>query len=228
MNGLSLAWAWFTAAAQWHGSNGIPTRLLEHLAYSGVSLLIASAVALPIGMFIGHTGRGAFLAINSANAARALPTIGLLMLAVTAYGLGFEPVLIPLIALAIPPTLVNTFEGIRSVDPDLIAAAEGMGMTDVQVLLRVEIPVALPMIILGLRYSAIQIVSTATIAAFVGLGGLGRYITDGLARSDYQMVLGGALITAVLAMCTEAVFVVLGRLAVSPGIRDRDRAAQPA
>jgi len=228
VNALHLAWVWFTSLAQWQGRNAIPTRLFEHLAYSGVSLLIASAVALPLGMFIGHTGRGAFLAINLANAARALPTIGLLMLTVTAYGLGFKPVLIPLIALAIPPTLVNTFQGIRSVDPDLIAAAVGMGMTRIQVLFKVEIPVALPMIILGLRYSAIQIVSTATIAAFVGLGGLGRYITDGLARSDYQMVIGGALITALLATGTEILFVALGRLAVSPGIRAGHRATQPA
>ncbi len=221
---LELVWHWFAQPENWTGPTGIWHRLFQHTWYSGVSLLIAAAVALPLGLLVGHTGRGAFLAANSANAARALPTLGLLTLVVLAAGIGLVPVLVPLIALAIPPILVNTYEGIRQVDAELRGAAQGMGMTGWQVLTRVELPVALPLILLGLRTSVIQVVSTATIAAYVGLGGLGRFIFDGLARQHYDAVAGGAILAALLAVVAEVVFVAIQRLTVSPGVSQRTRA----
>ena len=195
--------------------------MLEHLGYSGLALLVAALIALPLGLLIGHTGRGGLLVVNIANAARALPTVGVVILVVVIVGIGILPVLVALVALAVPPILVNTYQGIRGVDADLKDAARGMGMTGRQVLLGVEIPAALPLILLGLRTAALQIVSTATIAAYVSLGGLGRFVFDGLARSDYSSVAGGAVVVALVAITAEAVFVLLQRAVVSPGIRQR-------
>jgi osmoprotectant transport system permease protein len=219
MNTMQLAWDWLTDPAQWSGPDGIPVRLGQHVWYSSLALLLATLIALPLGLFIGHTGRGAFVAVNSANAARALPTLGILILVVLGWGIGLLPVLVALVALAIPPILVNTYEGIRTVEADLKDAARGMGMTGRQVLLRVETPVALPLILLGMRTAAIQIVSTATIAAYVALGGLGRFIFDGLARRDYEMVVGGAVLVVLLAIGTQVLFALIQRMVVSPGLR---------
>ncbi|MDB4872520.1 MAG: proline/glycine betaine transporter [Gemmatimonadales bacterium] len=216
---------WFTSATQWQGADGIPHRVLEHLEYSGMAFAITVAVALPAGMVLGHVRGGrfsralAFLTLGSTNAARALPTLGLLILAVILTSGGLIPTLIPLIALAIPPVLVNTFTGIQQVEPELRGAAEGMGLTGLQVLLRVELPVALPLILLGLRTAAIQIVSTATVAAYVGLGGLGRYIIDGLERQEYASSTGGAILVVGLALIIQLAFTGLHRIAVSPGVR---------
>jgi osmoprotectant transport system permease protein len=221
VNIVTRAAEWFSDPAQWSGVDGIPNRVAEHLFYSGLSLLIAAAIALPLGLFVGHTGRGAFLAVNSAGAARALPTVGLVGLTVVVFGIGLTPTLVPLVALAIPPILVNTYAGVRQVDAQLRDAANGMGMHGTQVLFQVELPVALPLIILGLRTAAVQIVSTATIAAYVGLGGLGRYIFDGLARREYEAMVGGAVLAVLLALGTEALFVGIQRLIVSPGVRQR-------
>ncbi|MFG1925894.1 ABC transporter permease [Cryptosporangium sp. NPDC048952] len=221
MNIVSRAIHWFGESSQWSGVDGIPNRVGEHLYYSGLSLLIAALIALPLGLYVGHTGRGAFLAVNSAGAARALPTVGLVGLTVVVFGIGLTPTLLPLVALAIPPILVNTYAGVRQVDRQLRDAANGMGMTGSQVLFQVELPVALPLIVLGLRTAAVQIVSTATIAAYVGLGGLGRYIFDGLARREYEVMIGGAVLSVLLALGTEALFVGIQRLIVSPGVRQR-------
>ncbi|MFF4993299.1 ABC transporter permease [Streptosporangium saharense] len=213
----------FGDPANWSGPDGIPVRLTEHLQFSTVALLLAMLVALPLGLWIGHTGRGALLVVLSANAARALPTLGLLVLVVLLAGLSTDlPVLIPLVALAVPPILVNTYEGIRGVDPDLRDAAYGMGLRGGQVLGRVLVPVALPLILLGLRLAAIQVVATATVAAFVGLGGLGRYVVDGFATNDYPRTLGGAVLVALLALLVQLVFVLIQRLLVSPGVRRRN------
>ncbi|GHE44323.1 ABC transporter permease [Streptosporangium violaceochromogenes] len=209
----------FGDAANWSGPDGIPVRLLEHLEFSAISLLLAALVAVPLGLGIGHTGRGALPVLLSANAARALPTLGLLVLIVLLMGVGTDvPVLIPLVALAVPPILVNTYEGIRGVDPDLRDAAYGMGLRGRQVLGRVLVPVALPLILLGLRVAAIQVVSTATVAAYVGLGGLGRFIVDGLATKDFPRTLGGAVLVALLALAVQLVFTLVQRLVVSPGV----------
>ncbi|GIH72196.1 ABC transporter permease [Sphaerimonospora thailandensis] len=211
----------FGNAANWSGPYGIPVRLLEHLEFSGVAFLIAALIAVPLGMLTGHTGRGALIVVVSANAARALPTLGLLVLVVLLAGVGTAaPVLIPLIVLAVPPILVNTHEGIRGVDPDLRDAAYGMGLRGRQVLFRALVPVALPLILLGLRLAAIQVVSTATIAAFVGLGGLGRFIIDGIATKTYADVIGGAVLVAALALAVQLGFTLLQRVTVSPGVRN--------
>ncbi|MBX6384835.1 MAG: ABC transporter permease subunit [Microbispora sp.] len=210
----------FGDAGHWSGPDGIPARLLEHLEFSAAAFFVAALIAVPLGMLIGHTGRGALLVVVAANAARALPTLGLLVLVVLLAGVGTVlPVLIPLVVLAIPPILVNTYEGVRGVDADLRDAAYGMGLRGRQVLFQTLIPVALPLILLGLRLAAIQVVSTATIAAFVGLGGLGRFIIDGLATKTYADVIGGAVLVAALALAVQFVFVLLDRVAVSPGVR---------
>jgi osmoprotectant transport system permease protein len=221
VNALGDAWHWFFQSAQWSGVDSIPARLGQHLYYSGVALLLAVVIAVPLGMLIGHTNRGGFIAVNTANAARALPTVGVVLLVVTLVGIGFVPVIVPLVALAIPPILVNTYEGIRQVEPELVDASRCMGLRGRQVLTSVEVPIALPLILLGVRTAAIQIVSTATIAAYVGLGGLGRFIFDGLARQEYPTVIGGAVLVVALALLTEVIFVGAQKLLVSAGLQGR-------
>jgi osmoprotectant transport system permease protein len=221
MNILAGILDWLTRAEHWSGPNGIPQRLLEHLGYSALALGIAALVALPLGLWIGHTGRFAFLVVNLANAGRALPTVGVLVLVVALVGIGFTPVLVALVVLAVPPILLNTFEGVRSLDPTIPAAARGMGMRERQILLRAELPVALPAILLGLRTAAVQIVSTATIAAYVSLGGLGRFVFDGLQRGQYDVVAGGAVLVGLLAVASEGLFTLLMITLVSPGVRRR-------
>ncbi|MEU4410881.1 ABC transporter permease [Streptosporangium sp. NPDC023963] len=212
----------FGDPASWSGPDGIPNRLLEHLEFAGLSLLLAMLIAIPLGLLIGHTGKGATLVILTANAARALPTLGLLVLIVLFMGVGtILPVLIPLVALAVPPILVNTYEGIRGVDPDLRDAAYGMGLRGGQVLGRVLVPVALPLILLGLRLAAIQVVATATVAAYVGLGGLGRFIIDGLATKNFPSTIGGAVLVALLALLVQLGFTLVQRVTVSPGVSER-------
>jgi osmoprotectant transport system permease protein len=223
---LTYAWNWLKAPQQWHGHDGIPIRVLEHLGYSGLALLIATLIAMPLGLLIGHYGRGGFLVINVANVWRAIPTLGLLILVVVLLGLGVLAWLIPLVALAIPPILVNTYEGVAGVDPDLKDAARGMGMTQWQQLTKVELPVAIPLIMLGLRTSAIFVVSTATIAAEIGVGGLGRFIIDGLAANDYGEVAGGAAVIVVLALGVQALFTGLRRLATPAGLRLQARTSR--
>ncbi|GAA3056436.1 ABC transporter permease [Streptomyces glomeratus] len=219
MNVLNFVNAFFGDSAHWHGYDGIPHRLLEHVQYSLTALGIAAAIGLPVGLVTGHTGRGGNALALVATAARALPSFGLLVLMFVLLGLGLLPVMIPLVVLAVPPILVTTYEAVRSVDPSPVDAARGMGMTEPRILLRVEVPVALPLILSGLRSAAIQIVSTATIAAYVSLGGLGRYIVDGLYQRDYEKVVGGATLVAVLALVTLTVFWAVTRVAVSPGVR---------
>jgi osmoprotectant transport system permease protein len=212
--------AFFSNGANWHGANGIPHRLLEHVEYSAIALAIAAAIGLPIGLLTGHTGRGGYALSAFATGARALPSFGLLVLIAVWMGqLGTTPAMIPLVALAVAPILVTTHEAVRSVDPAPVDAARGMGMTSLSVLFRVELPVALPVILGGLRSAAIQVVSTATIAAYISLGGFGRYIIDGLANQNYADVVGGAVLVAGLALVTIGVFWAVGRLVVSPGVR---------
>ncbi|MFR9797635.1 ABC transporter permease [Streptomyces sp. MS06] len=219
MNVLHFMNAFFADGARWHGYDGIPTRLGEHIQYTLTALAVAAAVALPAGLLTGHTGRGGNALAYVATAARAMPSFGLLVLMFILLGFGMVPVMIPLVVLAIPPILVTTYESVRSVDPSPVDAARGMGMSEVRVLFQVELPVALPLILSGLRSAAIQIVSTATIAAYVSFGGLGRYIIDGLYQHDYEKVVGGATLVAVLALATLVVFWTVERLTVSAGVR---------
>ncbi|MFF9804779.1 ABC transporter permease [Streptomyces coeruleorubidus] len=221
MNVLNFVNAFFSDSAHWHGYDGIPARLGEHVRYTLEALALAAAIGLPVGLVTGHYGRGGNALSLVATAGRALPSFGLLVLMTTLLGFGMLPVMIPLVVLAVPPILVTTYEAMRSVDPSPVDAARGMGMQESRILLQVELPVALPLILSGLRSAAIQIVSTATIAAYVSLGGLGRYIVDGLYQRDYEKVVGGATLVAVLALVTLALFWAVGRIVVSPGVRRR-------
>jgi osmoprotectant transport system permease protein len=212
----------FLSNPKYHrGYDSISLRLIQHCELSIIALLIAAAIALPLGSLTGHSGRGGGLVSVVTTFARAIPTYGLLVLLAVEFGIGNADVLIPLAALAVPPILLNTHEGIRGVDPAIVDAARGMGMHPRQVLGLVELPAALPLILSGLRSAAVQIVATATIAAAIGSGGLGRYIFDGRAQFDYSQVAGGAFLVSLLAVATLAVFALIGRFAVSPGLRRR-------
>ncbi|NBE96518.1 ABC transporter permease [Nonomuraea sp. KC401] len=226
MNWLISFFAWmgefFGNGENWSGPGGIPMRLLEHLEFSALALLLAVLVAVPLGLVIGHTGRGEVLVVISANLARALPTLGLLVMFVLLLGTAsIWPVIIPLVLLSVPPILVNTFEGIKGVDPDLRDAAYGMGLRGGQVLGRVLVPVALPLILLGCRLSAIQVVATTTVAAYTGLGGLGRYVIDGFATKDYAGVVGGSVLIVLFALVVQLLFTLAQRVTVSPGVSRR-------
>jgi osmoprotectant transport system permease protein len=213
-------WEYLTDSFNWSGNEGIWARIVEHLWYTFAALGLSVVIGLPIGLRIGHTRRGAFLAINLGNAARALPSLGLLMIAVLLTNqIGFLPVLIALVALGIPPILASTYAGLSGVDPATIDAARGMGMTGREILTKVEIPIGLPLIISGIRSATLQIVSTATIAALVSLGGLGRYVVDGLKLRDFPQMFTGALLVALVALLLDALFALIGRVTVSPGLK---------
>jgi len=228
---------WLTDAAHWSGEDGIPHRMLQHLAYSGVALLIAAVIAIPLGLFVGHTGRGRFVVVNAAGAARAIPSLGLLFIAVLILGPRLSgdaafviPCEIVLVVLAIPPILAGAYSGVEEVDPAARDAARGMGMRGREVLAKVELPCALPLIFSGLRSGTLQVVATATIAATAGLGGLGRFLIDGLSVRDFGQMAGGAVLVAVLALLVDLVFAIVQRYAVSPGLTGRTRqrrAAEP-
>jgi osmoprotectant transport system permease protein len=221
MNVVNDVAAWLTDPANWSGLDGIPARTLQHLWYSLLATAIAAAIALPVGVYIGHTGRGATFAVNLTNLGRAIPSLGIIILMFTIFGFGVAPILITLFALAIPPIVTNSYIGVRSVDPDVRQAAEGMGMRGRQVLWQVELPMAMPLIMAGVRTSAVQVVATATLAAFVGLGGLGRYLIDGLAQRDLAEVVGGAILVAVLSLLTELVLGRVQALVVPKGLAER-------
>jgi osmoprotectant transport system permease protein len=211
--------------AHWTLEDGsIPLLILSHLYYVVLALIIGTVIALPIGLWIGHTGRGSFIAINAGNAGRSLPTLGLLMLMVTLLGLGLTPVLIALTVLVIPPILTSAYAGMRSLDRRVVDAARGMGMRPWQVLTRVELPMALPVLMSGFRSAALQVVATATVAAAVGLNGLGRLLIDGLAVNDYSRVLAGAIVVAVLAVLLDLALALTQRWIVSPGLSGRAQA----
>jgi len=210
---------WLLDPANWAGPQGVPQRLVEHLGYTALTLLIAIIIAVPLGAWIGHTGRGGFLVVGLANGLRALPTLGLLVLLVGAIGIGLLGPLIALVVLAVPPILAGTYAGVRNVDHAVVDAAKGMGMRGRDVLLQVELPNALPLIIGGIRSSLLQVISTATIAAFVALGGLGRFIVDGLAVRDFGQMVGGSLLVALLAIVSDLLLAALQKLLVSPGLQ---------
>jgi osmoprotectant transport system permease protein len=224
MSFFSWAWDWITQGANWHGADSIPHQLLAHLGYSGLSLLIAALIALPVGVLIGHRGgRSAVAVSNVANAWRSIPTLGFLILLAVFLGFSALTWLLPLVALAIPPILINACEGVTGVDPGVRDAARGAGMTTWQQITQVEVPIALPLILVGLRTSAIFVVATATIAAEIGLGGLGRFIIDGLASNEYGPVAGGALLVVILAICVLVLFAGISRLVVPAGLRKQGR-----
>jgi len=210
---------WFLDPANWQGDGGIPHRTLEHLAMSGASVLVAALIALPVGIAIGHYGRGGILAINISNIGRAVPSFAVLVIAVELFGIGALPAFIALVALAIPPMVTNSYIGMREVDPDVREAARGMGMRERAVLFRVELPIALPLVMAGVRTSAVNVVATATLAALVAWGGLGRFIVDGLGLQNYPMLFAGAIMVAVLSLAVEFALAGAQRLATPAGLR---------
>lgn len=224
MSFLGDVWAWFTTASHWRGTNGILHRSLEHAAMSAAALGFALVIALPVGVWFGHRRRGGALAMNVANIGRAVPSLAILGIGQAALGLrgwpgfGARPAFVALLLLAIPPIVTNAYVGVREVDRDVLDAARGMGMTGRQVLRRVELPVALPLIMAGVRTSAVQVVATATLAAELSWGGLGRYVIDGIGLQDDVMVFAGALLVAVLALGTELSLAWLQRRVVPRGL----------
>jgi osmoprotectant transport system permease protein len=219
---------WFTDPGNWSGADGVPVRVLEHIFYTLLTLVIAAAIAIPLGAYVGHTGHGRFAVVGSANSLRALPTLGLLVLAANGFGVGLGPALVALVVLAIPPILAGTYAGLQAVDRSVVDAARGMGMSERDVLFKVELPNALPLIIGGLRSATLQVISTATIAAYVALGGLGRYIIDGLSVRNYAEMAAGSILVALLAVAADLALAALQRAVVSPGLRTPRRTRRPA
>lgn len=217
---LSQVVEWFTDPFHWEGSFGIPARLVEHVLMSAVSVALAALIALPAGLYIGHRRRFEFLVVSVANLGRAIPSFGLLFLFVLWLGLGLDfpaylrpAIVLALVLLAIPPILTNTYVGVQTVDRDTLEAARGMGFTEWGVLTRLEIPLGAPLILAGLRTAAVQVVATATLAAVIAGGGLGRYIVDGFATRDFPQIFAGALLVALLAIVTEVAFSLVERVA---------------
>ena len=214
---LNSIGGWLTDPAHWTGPNGIPQRILEHLIYSGISLVIAALIAIPLGVIVGHSGRAKWT-VSLANSLRAVPSLGLLF--AVALWLGPKiasslayviPSVIVLVLLAVPPILSGTYAGIQGVDPAARDAAKGMGMRGGEVLRKVELPCALPLLLSGVRSATLQVIATATIAASISLGGLGRYLIDGLSVSDYAEMASGAILS------------IVQRTAVSPGLTGKFR-----
>lgn len=203
MNLFVDAWHFLTTGANWGGAGGIGQRLLQHLWYSLLAVGMSAVVAVPIGLLIGHSRRGSALIVGFANAMRALPTLGVLTFVVLLLGLGLLPPLLALLTVGIPPLLAGTYAGIANVDPTVVDASRAMGMSESRVLFGVELPNALPVLLTGLRAATLQVVATATIAAYVNLGGLGRYIFDGISLYHYDKVLVGAILVAALALTLD-------------------------
>ncbi|QDQ15064.1 ABC transporter permease [Streptomyces spectabilis] len=215
MKTLGDAWDWLSTAAHWSGDGGIWHRLTQHLVLTVVCLLISCLVALPVALVLGHLGRGGALAVNISNVGRAVPTFAVLvLLLLTPIGdWGEGPTVVALVLFAVPPLLTNAYVGMREVDRGVVRAARGMGMTGWQMLWRVEAPLALPLIMSGVRLAAVQLVATATIAALAGGGGLGRIITAGFNLASTPQVVAGAVLVAAFALVVEAFFEAAERLA---------------
>jgi osmoprotectant transport system permease protein len=210
---------WLTDSAHWQGPDGIPIRLAQHVQLSAESVAIGALIALPIGIGFGHFGRFGNLAINLSNIGRAVPSFAILVIAFQVFGLGDTPIVLALTALAIPPMVTNSYVALREVDPDIKEAARGMGYRELAQLLRVELPLAVPLIMAGIRTSAVQVVATATLAALIAGGGLGRFIVDGLAQQIYEKEFAGAVLVGALALVTEVSLLGVERLLAPRGLR---------
>lgn len=223
MSFLLAALAWIADPAHWGGSGGIGARLGEHLLYSLLALALAAVVALPLGLYIGHTGRGRGLAVGLSGALRALPSLGLLTFLAVALGIGINGVLLPstlvLAVLAVPPMLAGAYAGVEGIDPDVVDGARATGMSERQIVTGVEMPLAAPMVLGGIRSATLQVIATATIAAYLGLGGLGRFILDGLPVRDYAQMLAGAVLVTALALLVDGVLTWLQRRLTTAGVR---------
>ncbi|MDP9300800.1 MAG: ABC transporter permease [Actinomycetota bacterium] len=235
MNGLTEGFRWLANPEHWMGSDRIPLRLLQHVELSAVAIVMAALIALPIGLAVGHTHRGEVIAVQVANLGRAIPSLAILSLAFIvavylfpSFAFGFLPTLLALTLLGIPPILVNTYVGIQQVDPDTVEAARGMGMSGREVLFGLEVPLAMPLIVTGLRLAAVTIVATATLSALIAGGTLGRYIVDGYAQQDIPKVVGGSILIAALAIATDVLFSLLRRITAPRLSSSGERAAPTA
>ncbi|MEU8549673.1 ABC transporter permease [Streptomyces roseoverticillatus] len=214
MGVVERTWSWLATGAHWSGTDGVWHRLGEHLFLTVVCLAISCAIALPVAVLLGHLGKGGALAVNISNAGRAVPTFAVLvLLLLSPLGThGSWPTVIALVLFAIPPLLTNAYVGMREVDRDVVEAARGMGMTGRQLIARVELPLAFPLIVTGVRTAAVQVVATTTLAALPGGGGLGRIITAGFRLTDTAQVVAGAVLVAALALLVEGVLMAAERL----------------
>lgn len=219
MSFLGQVARWLLDPAHWQGSAGILVRLQEHVLMSVAATVTAAAIALPIGLVLGHYGAGGAIAINISNIGRALPSFAILVLAVQLVGIGATPAFLALVALAIPPIVTNSFVGMRDVDPELRDAARGLGFRERRVVLQVEVPNAVPVVMAGIRTAGVQVVATATLAALVGWGGLGRYIVDGFANRDFVELFSGAVLVALLSALAEILLATLQRVLTPRGLR---------
>ncbi|HUP82725.1 MAG TPA: ABC transporter permease [Candidatus Limnocylindria bacterium] len=236
---ITGALAWLADPAHWSGPNGIPSRLIEHVGLSALAVLIALAIALPIGLWIGHNGRFTWLAISSANLWRALPSLAVIaiVLPITAAldpaaGFFIYPTLVAMVVLAVPPILVNAQAGVAGVERDMVEAGRGQGMTEWQILTRIELPLAVPVIVAGIRSATIQVVATETLGAIVGGPGLGRYLVEGFATfslgGDAEVV-AGAILVASLVIGVEGAFAAAQYVMTPRGLRrERSNEAAPA
>lgn len=217
---------WFTDPANWTGENGIPVRTWEQVEISLFAMAIALAVALPVALTLGHLRKGAFLATNISNVGRAVPTLGALTIlaSIPQIGVGDLAAIIALALFAIPPVLTNTYTGLAGVDDEVRDAARGMGMGGLSTLFRVEVPLAVPLIAAGIRTATVQVVATASLAALVGSGGLGRYVVDGFALQDNTLIVAGAILTALLAIVAELLLAVAQRAVTPKGLRRQSSA----
>lgn len=214
MGAITGAWDWLADPTKWAGDDGVWHRLGEHVQLSALCLAVSCLIALPIALYLGHIGKGGALAVNISNVGRAVPTFAVLVL-LTLSPLGTRgdwPTVIALVLFAVPPLLTNAYVGMREADRDVVEAARGMGMSGPQLLVRVELPLAYPLIMTGLRSAAVQVVATTTLAALAGGGGLGRIITAGFGNYDTAQVVAGAVLVAGLALLVEGVLMTLDRL----------------
>lgn len=228
MDIFAATFAWLADPANWSGSGGIPARLLEHLQYTALVLVIAAAIAVPLGFYIGHTGRGRVAAVAVAGALRALPTLGLLVLFALLAGSGLMPPVWALVILTVPPLLAGSYAGISSVDPTVVDGARAMGMTELQILFRVEFPNGLQVMSGGVRTAVLQVIATVSVVAYLPLGGLGRYLFDGLVLQDFPRMLGGSLLIAALAIAVDLVLAAVQRIILPQGLSTDSRGSRKA
>ncbi|MEI6622401.1 MAG: ABC transporter permease [Actinomycetes bacterium] len=225
-------WSYFTDPAHWSGPNGIPVRFWQQVAISFIAMVVAMVIALPLGVVLGHKNKAAWLAVSAGNIGRAVPTFGILMILAASdwwiFGVGNGSVCVALIVFAIPPLLTNSYIAVRDVDDEVRNAARGMGFRGMSMLTRVELPNSVPLIAAGIRTSTVQVVATASLAAFVGGGGFGVYVLEGFAIQDNTLLFVGAILTAVLAVVTDLVLALVQRLATPKGLREQDKALEAA
>lgn len=223
MTQIASAFTWLATSSHWSGPGAIGVRIGEHLWYTLLAILLASVIAIPAGLAIGHTGRGRTVAVACSGALRALPSLGLLTLLAISTTMGIERPIVPativLAILAIPPLLAGSYSGIEAVDDEVTDGARACGMTGMQVLRRVELPLAAPLLLGGLRSATLQVIATTTICSYLGMGGLGRFILDGLAVSDYPQMLAGSIVIIVLALAIDGLLALTTRLLTGPGVR---------